>query len=90
MANGKRSPRSRQQPESPPPDIASCAAQLMKHLLPLFRCSNMPGRRSAHHLRRAGIEVLEAMRALLDETIEWLEREDKKRPDLKRIRVEEE
>ena len=28
------------------------------------------------------------MRALLDETIEWLKDEEKKSPDLKRIRVE--
>jgi hypothetical protein len=38
-------------------------------------------------LRNATIEVLEAVRALLDESIEWLRREG--RPEeLRRIRVE--
>jgi hypothetical protein len=38
-------------------------------------------------LRNATIEVLEAVRALLDETIEWLRREGRT-PELRRIRVE--
>ena len=88
MANGKRNPRSRQRPEPPPPDIAACAMRFMSEVLPLLRCSKLPGRRSARHLRRAAIEVLEAMRVLLDEVIEWLEQEEKSAPELKRIRVE--
>jgi hypothetical protein len=60
----------------------------MSEVLPLLRRSKLPGRRSARHLRLAAIEVLEAMRALLDETIEWLRHEEKTSPDLKRIRVE--
>jgi hypothetical protein len=39
-------------------------------------------------MRNATIEVLEAMRALLDETILWLRREGRAAPELKRIRVE--
>jgi hypothetical protein len=36
----------------------------------------------------AAIEVLEATRALLEDTIEWLKHEEKRSPDLKRIKVE--
>jgi hypothetical protein len=60
----------------------------MKEVLPVLLRCNLPGRRSAKHLRVAAIEVLEALRALLDETIEWLKDEERKSPDLKRIRVE--
>lgn len=88
MANAKRTRRSRQQPEPLPADMRSCAVRLMNEVLPLLLRSKLPGRRSAKHLRVAAIEVLEAMRALLDETIEWLKDEEKKSPDLKRIRVE--
>jgi hypothetical protein len=34
------------------------------------------------------IEVLEAMRAVLDETIEWLRKDSRSEAELKRIRVE--
>jgi hypothetical protein len=44
--------------------------------------------RTEQHLRSAAIEVLEAMRACLDEGIDWL-REEKSPPELRRIRVEE-
>lgn len=90
MANRKSNQRSRQRPEPPPPDIASCAMRVISEVLPLLRCSKLPGQRSAQHLRRAALEVLEAMRALLDETIEWLEDTEKSSPRLKRIRVEDE
>jgi hypothetical protein len=39
-------------------------------------------------LRTATIEVLEAVRVLLDETIEWLRHEGRLSSELKRIRVE--
>jgi hypothetical protein len=39
-------------------------------------------------LRNATIEVLEAMRAFLDETIEWLRHEGRAPAELKRIKVE--
>ena len=39
------------------------------------------------HLRNAGIEVLEAMRAFLDEAIECLREEERSSP-MKRVRVE--
>lgn len=41
---------------------------------------------AGRHLRNAAIEVLEAVRDVLDETVEWL-REDS-RAELKRIRVQ--
>jgi hypothetical protein len=53
-----------------------------------MRRPRLPRTRSAQHLRQATIEMLEALRALLDETIEWLKHEDKHAPDMKRIRVE--
>jgi len=88
MANGKRNRKSRPRPEPPPLDIPSFAMRLMTQLLLLLHCSKLPGQRSARHLRRAAIEVLEAMRALLDDAIEWLEHEEKPSSELKRIRVE--
>jgi len=88
MANAKRSRRSPPRREPPRREAPTSAAQLLRQLLPMLRCSNLPGRRSAPHLRRAAIEVLEAMRALLDETIEWLQQDEKGSPELKRIRVE--
>jgi hypothetical protein len=59
-------------------------------MMPLFRSPGRPlprFRRSQKHLRNAAIEVLEGMRACLDETIEWL-REERDAPELKKIRVE--
>ena len=44
-------------------------------------------RRSQEHLRQAAIEVLEGMRACLDEILEWL-REERGPAELKRIKVE--
>jgi hypothetical protein len=38
-------------------------------------------------LRNAAIELLEAIRAALDETIEWLRKEDRSEAELKRIHV---
>jgi hypothetical protein len=62
--------------------------RLLARLLGCLRCANLPGRRSRQHLRLAAIEVLEAMRALLEDTIEWLKQEEKRSPELKRIKVE--
>ncbi len=88
MANGRRNRKSRQRPEPLPMGVPSCAVWFMREVLPLLRRPKLPRTRSARHLRQATIEVLEAMRALLDETIEWLKHEGKGSPDLKRIRVE--
>lgn len=88
MANGKRTRRARARPEPARRVVQSFAEWFLRELVPLFRRPRRPMRRSARHLRNAGIEVLEAMRAFLDETIEWL-REEKASPELRRIRVEE-
>ena len=88
MANAKRTRKSPRPPEPPPPGIPSCVAWLLREVAPLLRRPDLPRSRSAQHMRLATIEVLEALRALLDETIEWLKRQDKGSPDFKRIRVE--
>jgi hypothetical protein len=56
-------------------------------MLPFFRRPKPPATRSTRHLCNAAIEVLEAMRAFLDEAIAWLRREGTP-AELKRIRVE--
>ena len=43
---------------------------------------------SIRHLRSAGVEALEALRAVLDETIEWLRQERGSESKLHRIRVD--
>jgi hypothetical protein len=40
------------------------------------------------HLRNAAIELLEALRTILDEMIVWLRKERRAEAELKRIRVE--
>jgi len=54
----------------------------------ILRRPRRPPSQAERHLRNAAIELLEAMRACLDEGIAWL-REEKGTPELKRIRVEE-
>jgi hypothetical protein len=61
---------------------------MLRELAPLLRRFKLPRTRSTKHLRNAAIEVLEAMRAVLDETIEWLRKEGRSEAELKRIRVE--
>jgi hypothetical protein len=88
MANGKRNQRARRRREPVRPGIPSCAEWIMREIVPLLRRPRFPRTRSARHLRNATIEVLEALRALLDETIEWLRKEHSP-AELRRIRVEE-
>ncbi len=87
MPKEKRNRRARVRREPPRPDIVSCVRWFLREMVPLLRVPKRPRTRSIPHLRNAGIEVLEAMRALLDETIEWL-RKRKTAPELKRIRIE--
>jgi hypothetical protein len=61
---------------------------MLRELPPLLRRLKLPRSRSTKHLRNAAIEVLEALRAVLDETIEWLRKEGRSEAELKRIRVE--
>lgn len=87
MPNGKRKRKTRARREPKRPEIPSCAEWFLRRMIPLLRRPRLPRSRSARHLRNATIEVLEAMRALLDETITWL-REGRLPPELRRIRVE--
>jgi hypothetical protein len=61
---------------------------MLRELTPLLRRLKPPRTRSTKHLRNAAIEFLEAMRAVLDETIEWLRKDGRSEAELKRIRVE--
>jgi hypothetical protein len=61
---------------------------MLRELTPLVRRLTPRRTRSTKHLRNAAIEVLEAMRAVLDETIEWLRKDGRSEAELKRIRVE--
>ena len=88
MANPKRNRRTRGRREPSSAGLPSCAAWMLRELGPLLHRIKPPRTRSAKHLRNAAIEVLEAMRALLDETIEWLRKEGRSEAELKRIRVE--
>jgi len=69
-------------------EMPSCAEWLMREVAPLFRRPPRPVSRSTRHLRNASIEVLEAMRALLDETIDWLRKERPSPAEVRRIRVQ--
>jgi len=88
MPNAKRNRRARRRPRPAAPGIPACAMWLSRGMTPLFRLLRPPRTRSTRHLRNATIEVLEAVRALLDETIEWLRHEGRLSSELKRIRVE--
>lgn len=87
MPKVKRNRRPRPRREPAASGLASCAEVLVREVVPFLRRSRRPPGRSARHLRNAAVEVLEAMRALLDETIDWL-RNEKTSPELRRIRVE--
>jgi hypothetical protein len=88
MPNGKRKRKTRARRKPKRGEIPSCAEWFVREVSPLFRRPRLPRTRSARHMRNATIEVLEAMRALLDETIVWLRREGRSAPELRRIRVE--
>ena len=88
MPNAKRNRKARGRREPESAGIPSCAVWMLRELAPLLRRLKPRHTRSTKHLRNAAIEVLEAMRALLDETIEWLRKEGRSEAELKRIRVE--
>ncbi len=88
MPNAKRNPRVRRRPKPAGSGLPSCATWLLREVAPLLRPPRFPRSRSTRHLRNATIEVLEAFRVLLDETIEWLRHEGRLSSELKRIRVE--
>jgi hypothetical protein len=89
MPNGKRNrrPRPARRGKRGQPATPSCAAWLWRELAPFFRRPPLPAGRSRRHLRNASIEMLEAMRDLLDEAIEWM-RHEERAPEMRRIRVQ--
>ena len=87
MPNAKRTRRTRDRSEPASAEIPSCALWMLRELGPLLARLKPPRSRSAKHLRNAAIEFLEAMRVLLDETIEWLRKEGRSEDELKRIHV---
>jgi len=86
MAKQNRRARARREPESAA--IPPCAVWILRELAPLLGRLKPPRTRSTKHLRNAAIELLEALRAALDETIEWLRKDGRSEAELKRIRVE--
>ncbi len=88
MPNGKRNRKARRRREPARSEIPSCVEWMLREVVPFFRPPKLPRTRSTRHLRNATIEFLEAMRAVLDEVIEWLRREGRLPAELKRIRVE--
>ena len=90
MPNAKRNRRTPSRPEPASEGIPSCALWMLRELGPILSMLRPPRSGSAKHLRNAAIELLEAMRVLLDETIEWLRKqESRSEAELKRIRVSE-
>lgn len=90
----KRKPRKRTRPpaearraEPPPGDLCAMIDGLMRGVTLFFQGPRSPAGEGERCLRSATVEVLEAMRAVLDVTIAWL-REEKGGPEMKRIRVE--
>ena len=87
MPNPKRYQRARSRREPESVGIPSCVVWMLRELGPLLGRFKPPRSRSTKHLRNAAIELLEAMRALLDETIERLRKEGRSETELKRINV---
>jgi hypothetical protein len=98
MPNAKRTRRSRAPRETESPPVPPPIPPLIPPLLQWWLRNLLSGigplgrplprfRRSQKHLLNATIEVLEGMRACLDETIEWL-REERGPAELKKIRID--
>jgi hypothetical protein len=87
MPNQKQRRKTRARPEPPPPQISSIVDLFMRQMTAILRRPRRSPSRTEQHLRNAAIEILEAMRVCLDESINWLREE--KSPELKRIQVEE-
>ena len=83
---GNQSAR-REPPRREPAEIPPLALWFIREILPLLRHRRRSPSKSQQHLKNAGIEVLEAMRACIDDTIDWLRAEERDAP-MKRIEVE--
>jgi hypothetical protein len=87
MPRAKKAPKG-QSTRREPPQIPPLALWFIREILPLLRQRRRPKMsKSRVHLKNAGIEMLEAMRACIDETIHWLREEERDEP-MKRIEVE--
>jgi hypothetical protein len=88
MPNQRQRGRTRVRREPPRPQMSPAADCFMREMMmALFRCPLRPPSASERHLKNAAIEVLEAIRALLDAAIARL-REEGSASDLRRIQVE--
>jgi len=90
MPNQKPRRKTRARPEPPAPPTyggSSMVDCFMREMMAILRRPRRPPSQTERHLKNAAIEVLEALRACLDEGINWLREE--KTPELKRICVEE-
>ena len=87
MPNAKQPRRARARREAERPRMHPLVECFLRELAPLLRRSRRAPSRSERHLKNAAVEVLEAMRAFLEEGIAWL-REEHHEPELRRIRVE--
>jgi len=89
----RRTPRPSATPPVPPL-IPPLVLWWLRNLFPGLSAIGVRGRglprfkRSQEHLRNAAIEVLEGMKACLDETLEWLREEPRNPAELKKIKVE--
>jgi len=87
MPNAKRSKRTRGRSEPQAAEIPPCFIWMVREVWPLLRRFRPPRSRSRKHFRNAAIEVLEALRVLLEETIAWMRKEGPSEAELKRIHV---
>jgi hypothetical protein len=89
MPRNRRTPKTRAPREraTPPPEIPPFVRCFWQEVLPRLSRSRRAASPTARHLRNATVEMLEALRALLDQTITWL-REQDGAEEMKRIRVE--
>lgn len=88
MPNAKQNRQTRVRREPDDVGVPSCAVWMLRELAPVLHRLKPPRTQSTKHLRSAAIEVLEAMRVVLGETIEWLRKDPPREAGAKRIRVE--
>jgi hypothetical protein len=88
MPNAKTSRRTQARRKAAAPEFPPCGQWMWRQFAPLLRRPPLAGSRSARHVRNASIEMLEAMRDFLDEAIVWLRHEQRRPPEMHRIRVQ--
>jgi hypothetical protein len=88
MPNTKTNRKTRTRRKAAAPQFPPCGEWVWRQLMPLLRRPPLAGSRPARHVRNASIEMLEAARDFLDATIEWLRHEQRRPPEMHRIRVQ--